>query len=70
MAMDVTRATDKAVHDIINDPDGVGTGRQAVPGESPELSAFVHYIVKAIVEEIDDHAELGSASTSTPGVID
>ena len=70
MAVNLTRAVDDAIADIIADPDNQAPGRQSVPADGPELRAFIYYTAKALLRELTEHAELNAATTGTPGVID
>lgn len=70
MAVDVTRATNNAIAGIINDPDNEAPGRAVIPTNGDELRAMVYYIVKAVLQELTDEAELNSAATGVSGVID
>lgn len=55
---------------ITADPDSKYTGITKPDVASAEFDAFLWYVVKALVLEIVDQAELNSTSTGTPGVID
>ena len=57
MAMDFERLTTAAIQGMVQDPDGEYVGI-VKPLDGPELRAFIHYIAKAIVQEITDHAEV------------
>ena len=56
MPMDIDRLGDAMVQLITNDPEGKYTG-VVQPADSAELKNLCHYMARAIIEEIQDHAE-------------
>ena len=75
--LDADRIRDAIFDKIDADDDELYEPHTSVPkpntGDSATeaaLKAFFQYVAQAVVEEIDDNAELNSTSTGTPGVID
>ena len=60
MAVDFQRLRDQMVTYLTADPDEKYTGDMVQPEDSDELEAWAHYMARAILEELTDHAEISA----------